>query len=126
MASASSCCPEGSAPFMAPNYNVMGSCKILEGSGADGLEGYVSKAYVSGQKALVLIPDAFGWNSGRLRNVADYFAAEGIKIHTPRYWNPTATNLNLRLSHRHLLLSSPVHCRILHGGSQDHDTMCRR
>lgn len=73
---------------MAPNYNVIGTCKILEGT--DGIEGYVSKPYVSGQKVLVLIPDAFGWNSGRLRNVADYFTEEGYYTVVPKIMTPCA------------------------------------
>ena len=74
---------------MAPNYNVIGACKVLEGS--DGIEGYVSKPHDSAQgKALVLIPDAFGWNSGRLRNVADYFATEGYYTVVPKIMLPCA------------------------------------
>ena len=73
---------------MAPNYNVIGACKVLEGS--DGIEGYVSKPYGAQGKALVLIPDAFGWNSGRLRNVADYFATEGYYTVVPKIMLPCA------------------------------------
>lgn len=87
MSSTAGCCPAGSLKFQKPaDYAVMGTTKVLAGSS---VEAYVPKDYVAGQPGCILVPDAFGWNSGRLRNVADYFAEKaGYYAVVPKMMQP--------------------------------------
>jgi dienelactone hydrolase len=36
----------------------------------------------------VIIPDIFGWNGGRTRNIADYFALNGFFVMVPKLLAP--------------------------------------
>lgn len=42
------------------------------------------------KRAIILIPDIFGWNSGRTRKIADYLASQGYYVMVPRLITPTA------------------------------------
>jgi dienelactone hydrolase len=68
------CCPPGSAPFLKTEYVAQGKVITLPSAGA---EVYVAGAPDS-PKALVLVPDIYGWNGGRTRALADYFATKGF------------------------------------------------
>ena len=83
-----SCCPVNSSPFLAPTYSNVG--KIAKIPATD-LEVYVSNSgYTAGQPAVILLPDAFGWNSGRIRSLSDVFAAEGYYAMIPKLMQPCA------------------------------------
>jgi len=76
------CCPPGSAPYLEATYKATG----------DVLEQESFSAYVVGPtdstKAVVLIPDIYGWNGGRTRAVADYFASQGYRVVVPKLLDP--------------------------------------
>ncbi len=81
-----SCCPVNSTPFLAPTYTNVGKIAKLPSSD---VEAYVSNSeYVAGQPAVILIPDAFGWNTGRIRSLNDMFASEGYYALVPKIMQP--------------------------------------
>lgn len=61
----------------------MGQTLTLE----TGLELYATGTSES-KKGLLLVPDVFGWNGGRTRNIADYFAEEGYYVVVPKLLTP--------------------------------------
>jgi len=72
-----SCCPKNSAPYLAVDY--AGKGKIGE---ADGVSYY--QVGRPSQRGLLLIPDVFGWNGGRIRAIADDFAEKGLSVWIPK------------------------------------------
>jgi hypothetical protein len=72
---AMSCCPPNSEPFLEDTY-VNNGCIVT-------LEDY-NEFYASGDanatSAVIIIPDIWGWRSGRTRNIADLFANAGELI----------------------------------------------
>jgi len=78
-----SCCPTNAEKYLAPDYNTTGSTETL----ANGYE-YYHTGSTSSSKAVILIPDVFGWNGGRTRNVADYFAEAGYYVIVPKLLVP--------------------------------------
>eukprot|EP00349_Pseudokeronopsis_sp_Brazil_P000440 CAMPEP_0202964104 /NCGR_PEP_ID=MMETSP1396-20130829/8179_1 /ASSEMBLY_ACC=CAM_ASM_000872 /TAXON_ID= /ORGANISM="Pseudokeronopsis sp., Strain Brazil" /LENGTH=258 /DNA_ID=CAMNT_0049685941 /DNA_START=38 /DNA_END=814 /DNA_ORIENTATION=+ len=77
-----SCCPPNAEKYLAPDYNFVGS--IIE---SEGVELYVSGG-TEGKKAIVLVPDIYGWNGGRTRNIADFLAGEGYYVVVPKLLCP--------------------------------------
>lgn len=63
------CCPPGSAPYLAADHVDEGVGVYHVGSGAAGL---------------LIIPDVWGWNSGRTRAFADDFARKGLSVWVPK------------------------------------------
>lgn len=78
------CCPPNALKYLAPDYSYIGKIVTLE----DGVEFYESSSSASFQKAVIVIPDIFGWNSGRTRNIADFFAEHGYYAIIPRLLTP--------------------------------------
>lgn len=82
----SGCCPVNSSPFLAPTYTNIGKISKLPSSD---VEAYISSSeYVAGSPAVILFPDAFGWNTGRIRAVSDLFASEGYYSLVPKIMQP--------------------------------------
>jgi len=52
----------------------------------EGIEYYGSGT--SKEKAILIIPDVWGYNSGRIRSIADLFAAEGYFVAIPKLLSP--------------------------------------
>lgn len=79
-----SCCPPGSLPFLASDYNHTGSCCEVTSrtSVYESVQG-------TSQKALIIIPDIWGWNGGRTRNIADYYAQRGWHVVVPKILTPS-------------------------------------
>jgi dienelactone hydrolase len=77
-----SCCPPNAEKYLAPDYSATGSTITL----ADGVELY--HAGTPGPKAVLLIPDIFGWNGGRTRNIADMLAEQGYYTIVPKLLAP--------------------------------------
>ena len=61
-----SCCPPNSAPSFLDDYSPSGSVIDTGGTSC-----YSIGTATAGGKAIVMIPDIWGWNSGRIRRVAD-------------------------------------------------------
>jgi dienelactone hydrolase len=69
-----SCCPPNSEPHLATDYNPKGKTGIY-----DGVEFY-SVGSLTSKCGILIIPDVFGWNGSRTRNVADHFAdLDGVR-----------------------------------------------
>jgi len=79
----SHCCPPNAEKYLAPDYTFTGKTHTL----ADGVEYYESGS-PSLKKAVILIPDIFGWNGGRTRNIADWLAEEGYYTVVPKLLVP--------------------------------------
>jgi hypothetical protein len=77
------CCPPTAEKYLAPDYNFVGTTHSLE----DGIEFYKTGSLES-KKAIILIPDIFGWNGGRTRNIADYLAEQGYFVVVPKLLTP--------------------------------------
>ncbi|CAK0805833.1 unnamed protein product, partial [Prorocentrum cordatum] len=72
-----SCCPASAAPYLALDYEAKG--KFGE---ADGVKYY--KAGRPSQRGLLLLPDIWGWNTGRIRAIADDFSRKGLLVYIPK------------------------------------------
>lgn len=79
-----SCCPPGAEKFLAPDYTATGKCVNLSGDNAC----YVATPSASTGRGVLIVPDIWGWNSGRTRNIADLLAAEGYFVVVPRILQP--------------------------------------
>lgn len=80
-----SCCPSGSAPSFADDYTPAGT-KV---SYVD-VQFYAVGTPSSGGKAIVVIPDIWGWDSGRIRRVADLLSANtGSYVVVPKLFDPS-------------------------------------
>ena len=77
---AMSCCPPNSHKYLAANYNAVGTTTCT----SSGYEYYLSGGSAAGKKAIIIIPDVWGWNGGRTRNVADMFAESGYFAIVPK------------------------------------------
>lgn len=78
-----SCCPPTADKYLAPDYSAIGSTITL----ADGST-EVYHIGTPGPKAILLIPDIFGWNGGRTRNIADLLAEQGYYTIVPKLLTP--------------------------------------
>ena len=65
-----SCCPPNSHPYLAAPGNTKGVIHEVSDALSYYEAGNVSDIASSG--AVILIPDIWGWNSGRTRNIADH------------------------------------------------------
>jgi len=79
----SPCCPPDSEPFLANTYATVGSIQQI----SDGVEFYETGEATSG-KAIIIIPDIWGWNSGRTRPIADLLAQKGYYVVVPKLLVP--------------------------------------
>lgn len=64
-----SCCPDGSLPALQVNIKLQG--EIVEGKGCS-----YYRTGKGGKIVIVFYPDVWGWNSGRVRALADHFAEQ--------------------------------------------------
>jgi len=78
-----SCCPPNAEKYLAASYATTGNTQAL----ANGYEFY-SSGSVEATKAILLVPDVFGWNGGRIRNIADWFAEAGYYVVVPKLMVP--------------------------------------
>lgn len=77
-----SCCPPNAEKYLAPDYSAIGTCHRLD----DGVEYYATGT--PNKNGILLIPDIFGWNGGRTRNIADYLAQQGYYVTIPKLLSP--------------------------------------
>lgn len=80
------CCPPNAEKYMPASAvpPAEGTFTIL----ASGLELYCAGDASSTKKGVLLLPDIWGWNSGRIRNVADMFASVGYFAVIPKLMVP--------------------------------------
>jgi hypothetical protein len=75
-----SCCPPGSSGFLSSDGNHVG-VKLQHGSTDLYITGPATSA-----SGVVLVPDIWGWDSGRTRNIADALASNGwivVRVQLP-------------------------------------------
>ena len=77
-----SCCPDGSYPYLQPDTATKGTKQTL----ADGTEFYSVGSL--NPNTLIMIPDIWGWDSGRTRVIADYFSDKGFFVIVPKLLVP--------------------------------------
>ena len=77
-----SCCPPDSEKYLASDYATVGSVVSLPTCD------FYASGKASSQKAVILIPDVFGWNAGRTRNLADWFGEAGYFAIVPKLLAP--------------------------------------
>jgi dienelactone hydrolase len=53
-----------------------------------GVDFYISKSIESPTSAVLLLPDIWGWNGGRIRAIADYWAKQGYMAIIPKLLTP--------------------------------------
>ena len=71
------CCPPGSLPYLAAEYAPKGTVVQLDG----GFELYQAPVPSPSPAAAILIcPDVWGWNGGRVRAIADSLAEQGYLV----------------------------------------------
>jgi dienelactone hydrolase len=81
--SMSSCCPPDSTPYLAADYAAKGA-KI----NADGTTCYATGA-ADANTVILLLPDVWGWDSGRTRAIADLLAdALSARCYVPKLLQP--------------------------------------
>eukprot|EP01039_Chlorochromonas_danica_P007139 gene7139-7892_t len=76
------CCPPNAYKFLEPDYAFVGQTHRLD----NGQEFYHSGKV--GEKGVLVIPDVFGWNGGRTRNIADFLGDEGYYTVVPKLLVP--------------------------------------
>lgn len=81
-----SCCPPNSAPFLAATHVPAGIVIDLPEVSFYRVPAVVGDG--EERKALVLCPDIWGWNGGRTRQIADYFASQGFFCVVPQFLVP--------------------------------------
>jgi len=69
------CCPPNSEPFLFTDYQANGT-KLFT---SDGVEYYFSGNKTS-TKGILIASDVYGWNSGRIRAIADYLGGAGYSV----------------------------------------------
>lgn len=79
-----SCCPPNADKYLAATYDTTGEKVTLP----SGNELYRSGSVGASKKAVLIIPDVWGWNSGRTRNIADMFAEAGYLAVVPKILAP--------------------------------------
>ena len=79
-----SCCPPNADKYLAPTYDTTGKQVTLP----SGNEVYQSGSVGESKRAILLIPDVYGWNGGRTRNIADMFAEAGYFVVVPKLLAP--------------------------------------
>ena len=79
-----SCCPPNADKYLAATYDTTGEKVTLP----SGLEVYRSGSASVNKKAVLIISDVWGWNSGRTRNIADMFAEAGYLAIVPKLMTP--------------------------------------
>jgi hypothetical protein len=65
--------------FLDPNYGHRGCILQLH----DHTEFY-SVGNATHKQGVIIVPDTLGWNSGRIRNIADFFAEQGSMVVIPK------------------------------------------
>jgi dienelactone hydrolase len=74
------CCPPNSTPSFRDAGYVQRGAKIS----LDEVQCYVVGSPTEGGRAIIVCPDIWGWDSGRIRRVADHLSDEGYYVVIPK------------------------------------------
>lgn len=89
MSQTESCCPPGSHPYLEAKHADLG--KLVSCGGDSGLievNLYVARPSGAFTSAVIVLPDVWGWNGGRVRAIADSLAGAGYLAVVPRLLAP--------------------------------------
>jgi hypothetical protein len=78
------CCPPNAHGYLASSRDHKGTKITVSG----GTEVYSTGALGSSGRAILICPDIWGWDSGRLRNIADHLADAGYLVVVPKILQP--------------------------------------
>jgi hypothetical protein len=78
------CCPPNAHGYLASSRDHKGTKITVSG----GTELYSTGALGSSGRAILICPDIWGWDSGRLRNIADHLADAGYLVVVPKILQP--------------------------------------
>jgi dienelactone hydrolase len=78
------CCPSNAHGYLASSRDHKGTKITVSG----GTEVYSTGALGSSGRAILICPDIWGWDSGRLRNIADHLADAGYLVVVPKILQP--------------------------------------
>ena len=95
------CCPPNAHGYLASSRDHKGTKITVSG----GTEVYSTGALGSSGRAILICPDIWGWDSGRLRNIADHLADAGYLVVVPKILQPACVTTVLHLP----MLSLGVH-----------------
>ena len=86
------CCPAGSLPYLSSSYEPTGTIETVSIPGGGTLELYCPPAPAGdcSGKAILALPDVWGWNGGRMRAIADSLAKEGYAVAVPKLLTPAS------------------------------------
>jgi len=70
-----SCCPAGSLPYLAAEHQAKGKVVSL-----DAVELYQAPVEGTPTSGILIFPDVWGWNGGRVRAIADGLAEQGYNV----------------------------------------------
>jgi dienelactone hydrolase len=79
-----SCCPPNAEKYLAATGSNAGQCVTHE----SGQELYMTGSAAESKKGVLIIPDVYGWNSGRTRHIADMFAEANYLAVVPKLLAP--------------------------------------
>eukprot|EP00051_Salpingoeca_urceolata_P016597 m.221800 g.221800 ORF g.221800 m.221800 type:complete len:259 (-) comp18726_c0_seq3:105-881(-) len=81
MAAQGHCCPPGSWPSLKVDYTPQGKEETIGDMAC-----YVASPDAPTEKAVIVIPDIFGVNSGRIKAICDQLATEGFLVVEPDFF----------------------------------------
>lgn len=79
-----SCCPPNAHGYLASTRDHKGTKIVVSG----GVEAYSAGTLGQSGRAILICPDIWGWDSGRLRNIADHLAEAGYLVVVPKILQP--------------------------------------
>ena len=101
------CCPPNAHGYLASTRDHKGSKITVPG----GVEAYSAGTLGPSGRAILICPDIWGWDSGRLRNIADHLAEAGYLVVVPKILQPPCVTF-----HGRAIALYPQFCR-LEGGT---------
>ncbi len=83
------CCPPNAHGYLASSNDHKGTKIII----SDGVEVYLTGNLGPSGRAILICPDIWGWDSGRIRNIADHFAEAGYLVVVPKILQPACVTI---------------------------------
>jgi hypothetical protein len=86
------CCPPNAHGYLASSKDHKGTKITVAG----GSEVYVTGNLGQSGRAILICPDIWGWDSGRVRNIADHLAEAGYLVVVPKILQPSCVTMPVR------------------------------
>jgi hypothetical protein len=85
------CCPPNAHGYLASSKDHKGTKITVSG----GTEIYTTGNLGQSGRAILVCPDIWGWDSGRLRNIADHLAEAGYLVVVPKILQPACVQTEI-------------------------------